>query len=57
MLLISRELFKDPTSFSRVNGFDAITLSIQKRVGFNELDIANTVKAEIESIEMNILPH
>ena len=45
-----KRTFKDPTSFSRVNGFDAITLSIQKRVGFNELDIANTVKAEIESI-------
>lgn len=45
-----KRTFKDPTSFSRVNGFDAITLSIQKRVGFNELDIANTVKKEIEEI-------
>ena len=45
-----KRTFKDPTSFSRVNGFDAITLSIQKRVGFNELDIANTVKNEIEEI-------
>ena len=45
-----KRTFKDPTSFSRVNGFDAITLKIQKRVGFNELDIANTVKNEIEII-------
>ena len=45
-----KRTFKDPTSFSRVNGFDAITLSIQKRVGFNELDIANTVKNQIEEI-------
>ena len=45
-----KRTFKDPTSFSRVNGFDAITLKIQKRVGFNELDIANTVKNEIELI-------
>lgn len=46
-----KRTFKDPTSFSRVNGFDSISLNISKRTGFNELDIANAVKKEVELIE------
>ena len=46
-----KRTFKDASSFSRVNGFDAITLSIKKRTGFNELDIAETVAEEIELIK------
>ena len=42
-----KRTFKDPSSFSRVNGYDAITLSIKKRTGFNELDIAQQVEEEI----------
>ena len=45
-----KRTFKDPTNFSRVNGYDAISISVSKRVGFNELDIANKVKAEVEAI-------
>ena len=45
-----KRTFKDPSSFSRINGFDAISLSISKRVGFNELDIAQAVQAEVEKI-------
>ena len=45
-----KRTFKDPSSFSRVNGYDAITLSIKKRTGFNELDIAQQVEEEIELI-------
>ncbi|MEC7271865.1 MAG: efflux RND transporter permease subunit, partial [Pseudomonadota bacterium] len=45
-----KRTFKDPSSFSRINGFDAISLSITKRVGFNELDIAQAVQAEVEKI-------
>ena len=45
-----KRTFKDPTSFSRINGFDAISLSVTKRVGFNELDIAQAVQAEVEKI-------
>ncbi len=46
-----KRTFKDPTSFSRVNGFDAITLSMVKRTGFNELQISDAVKKEIELIK------
>ena len=45
-----KRTFKDPTSFSRVNGYDSFS-NITKRVGFNELDIANAVKKEVELIE------
>ena len=45
-----KRTFKDASSFSRVNGYDAITLSIKKRTGFNELDIAKQVEKEIELI-------
>ena len=46
-----KRTFKDPTSFSRVNGFDSISLNITKRVGFNELDIATAIKAEVNEIQ------
>ena len=49
-----KRTFKDPSSFSRVNGYDAITLSIKKRTGFNELDIAQQVEEEIGLITQNI---
>ncbi len=45
-----KRTFKDASSFSRINGFDAISLSITKRVGFNELDIAEAVKAQVDQI-------
>ena len=49
-----KRTFKDPSSFSRVNGKDAITLSIKKRVGFNELDIANTVREQIDGFKSEL---
>ncbi|KKK84114.1 hypothetical protein LCGC14_2786610, partial [marine sediment metagenome] len=40
-----RDTFKDRTSFARLNGADSITLSIQKRIGANILEVADRVKA------------
>ncbi|NOR66664.1 MAG: MMPL family transporter, partial [Woeseiaceae bacterium] len=37
--------FKDRTSYSRLNGLDNVTLSIQKRVGANVVHISDNVKA------------
>jgi len=39
-----RDTFKDRTSFSRLDGADSITLSIQKRIGANIIPIARVVK-------------
>lgn len=39
------DTFKDRSSFSRVNGKDSVTLSIQKRAGGNIIEIADTVRA------------
>jgi len=39
-----KDTFKDPSTFSRIDGCPSITLSIQKRVGANVLEIADQVK-------------
>ena len=39
------DTFKDPLSFSRLDGANTITLAVQKRVGANIVSIARTVKA------------
>ena len=39
------DTFKDPMSFSRLDGANTITLAVQKRVGANIVDIAHRVKA------------
>ncbi len=39
------DTFKDPLSFSRLDGADSITLAVQKRVGANIVSIARAVKA------------
>ncbi len=36
--------FKDRTTYARVNGVDAVTMNISKRVGANIIDIADKVK-------------
>jgi CzcA family heavy metal efflux pump len=43
-----RDTFKDPLSFSRLDGQSSITLSVQKRVGANIVDIARGVKAVLD---------
>ena len=39
-----RDTFKDRTSYSRLDGNESITLSVQKRIGANIVDIADKVK-------------
>jgi len=43
--------FKERTTYSRVNGIDAVTLNISKRVGANIITIANKVKGIIANAE------
>ena len=38
-----RDTFKDPTSFSRLDGRGSLTVSVQKRIGENIVDIADAV--------------
>jgi len=40
-----RDTFKDRESLARLDGLDSITVSVQKRVGANILDVADRVKA------------
>jgi multidrug efflux pump len=40
--------FKDRTTFARINGQDAVSLSISKSVGKNIIEIANKVKSIID---------
>lgn len=42
-----RDTFKDRTSFSRLNGVENITLSIQKRSGSNNIAVSDAVKGAI----------
>ncbi len=42
-----RDAFKDRTSYSRVDGRDNVTLSIQKRAGANVVQVADSIKAAL----------
>ena len=44
------DTFKDPTSFSRLDGADSVTVSVQKRIGANVLQLSDDVKAAIERV-------
>ena len=39
-----RDTFKDPETMSRLDGADSVTISIQKRVGANIVELADAVK-------------
>lgn len=41
--------FKDRVSFARINGRESVTLSIQKRVGANIIEVADDAKATVET--------
>lgn len=36
--------FKDPTSFSRLNGIQTVTINVSKRTGANIIDVADKIK-------------
>ncbi len=42
------DTFKDRTSYSRMNGADSVTISVQKRVGANIVFVADAVKMVLE---------
>ncbi|MCJ7545160.1 MAG: efflux RND transporter permease subunit [Phycisphaerae bacterium] len=48
------DTFKDPLSFSRLDGANAITLAVQKRVGANIVSIARTVKAILAHAQQQV---
>ncbi len=50
-----RRAFKDPTSFARLNGENAITLEVKKRAGKNAIDTANKVR-EMVAVESKNWP-
>lgn len=41
----------EKTSYSRINGRDAVTLAVQKQTDGNTVDVSKAVKAEIEKIK------
>jgi multidrug efflux pump subunit AcrB len=48
------DAFKDRTSFSRLNGADNVTLSVQKRVGANVVHVSDYVRAVIDQAQKQI---
>ena len=44
-----RRTFKDPNSFTRVNGHPAIALNVTKRIGTNLIENNNAVRAVVEA--------
>ncbi|MBN1803935.1 MAG: efflux RND transporter permease subunit [Sedimentisphaerales bacterium] len=45
------DAFKDRTTFSRLNGADNVTLTIQKRVGANVVHVSDMVRAVVEKAQ------
>lgn len=50
-----RDHYKDPTSKSRINGVQSVTIEVKKRAGENIIEIIDTVK-QILKDEQEILP-
>ncbi|MBI9079682.1 MAG: efflux RND transporter permease subunit [Pseudodesulfovibrio sp.] len=50
-----RDHYKDPTSKSRINGIQSVTIQVKKRAGENIIEINDTVKQIIKE-EQEILP-
>ncbi|MCP4450772.1 MAG: efflux RND transporter permease subunit, partial [Planctomycetes bacterium] len=48
------DAFKDRETFSRLNGVENVTLSIQKRLGANVVHISDYVKAIVEEAERQV---
>jgi multidrug efflux pump len=46
-----KDTFKDRTTFSRLNGVENVTLSIQKRAGANVVLVSDSVKALLEKAQ------
>jgi multidrug efflux pump len=46
--------FKDRTTYSRLNGSDNVTLSIQKRVGSNVVKISDRIKAVLNEAQKQV---
>jgi len=49
-----RATFKDRTSYSRLNGTDNVTLSIQKRAGANVVHISDYIKVVLDKAQQQI---
>ena len=49
-----RDTFKDRASYSRLDGVESVTLSIQKRVGANIVHIADAVKAVLAEAQRRV---
>ncbi len=49
-----RDAFKDRTTYSRLNGVDNVTLSIQKRVGANVVHVSDYVRAVLDKAQEQV---
>ncbi len=49
-----RDAFKDRTSYSRLNGADNVTLSVQKRVGANVVQVSDYIKTVIDQAQQQV---
>lgn len=48
------DTFKDRSSYARVNGNESVSLSVQKRIGGNIIDIVDRVKAILEESQKQL---
>lgn len=49
-----RDTFKDRSSYSRLNGVDNVTVSVQKRVGANVVHVSDYVRAVVERAQEEV---
>jgi len=49
-----RDAFKDRMSYSRLNGADNVTLSVQKRVGANVVQVSDYIKTVIDRAQQQV---
>ena len=51
---VVRDTFKDRTTFSRLNGIDNVTLSIQKRAGTNVVHVADAIRILLDKAQQQV---
>ena len=51
------DTFEEPTSYSRVNGFPALTFTVRQAARTNTVRLADTVKAMMPELERQLLPN
>ncbi len=50
------DTYAEPTGYVRINGFPVVTLTVSREPGTNAVEVADRVKAKVDSLRSQLLP-